>query len=166
MEIGELYGTYFGRIYAYAACRLRTAAEAEDVCAAVFQKALAGLAQYDPARGEPAQWLFGIARNEVNYALRRAGLLSFLPLDSFGDIFRGREPRPDETLERVGLNAALAAALSELDQKERDLIALKFYSGLNNREIAAMTGLSESNVGTLLYRCMGKLRARLAGEEI
>ena len=59
----------------------------------------------------------------------------------------------------------LAAALRRLDERERDLIGLKFYSELNNREIAKVTGLSESNVGTVLYRCMAKLRKELAGEE-
>ena len=36
--------------------------------------------------------------------------------------------------------------------------ALKYGSGLNNREIATLTSLSESNVGTILHRIIQKLR--------
>ena len=162
MDFAELYEKHFDKVYAYARCRLGTDAAAEDACSAVFGKTLEALGQYDPARGEPVQWLFGIARNEVNYALRRASIVSFLPLDLFGDIFRDKSG--DGRAETDEAVRELNAALAGLDGKERDLIALKFYSEMNKREIAAMTGLSESNVGTILYRCMAKLRKKLAGE--
>jgi len=162
MDFSELYEKNFDKIYAYARCRLGTDVAAEDVCSAVFGKAFEYFSRYDPARGEPAQWLFGIARNEVNYHLRRSTILNFLPLDLFGDIFSEKlHDQGDASGENV---RELCAALKELDSKEQDLIALKLYSEFNNRQIAAMTGLSESNVGTILYRCMDKLRRKLAAE--
>jgi RNA polymerase sigma factor (sigma-70 family) len=161
MEFAEIYDQYFDRIYAYVRCRVATGAEAEDICSAAFGKALENFAQYDPARGEPVQWLFGIARNEVNYHLRRSALISFLPLDLFGDIFKDRATPVGGDAEET---RELSLALEELESKERDLVSLKFYSELNNREIARLTGLSESNVGTILYRCMAKLRKKLAPE--
>ncbi len=48
----------------------------------------------------------------------------------------------DSDLLRLG---RLTARLSE---REQELIALKYGAALNNREIARLTGLSESNVGT------------------
>ncbi|OGS10463.1 MAG: hypothetical protein A2234_00710 [Elusimicrobia bacterium RIFOXYA2_FULL_58_8] len=166
MDFAGIYEEFFRRIYAYINCRVGLQAAAEDLSSLVFQKALARFAQYDPARGSHAQWLFGIARNEVNYHLRKAAILKFIPLDLFGDIFpadAAAGPGPAETEAR---SAALAAALAELAPKERDLISLKFYSEMNNREIARLTGLGESNVGTILYRCMAKLRKRLTGVNI
>jgi len=160
MEFAEIYDKHFDRIYAYVRCRVASGAVAEDICSAAFGKAFENFSQYDPARGEPVQWLFGIARNEVNRHLRRSAIVSFIPLDLFGDIFGDRAAAgPD-----AGETGELYAALEELEPKERDLISLKFYSGLNNREIAGLTGLSESNVGTILYRCMAKLRKKLAAE--
>ncbi|HCC46968.1 MAG TPA: RNA polymerase subunit sigma-24 [Elusimicrobia bacterium] len=161
MDFAAAYEAYFARIYSYIRCRAGGAAAAEDLAAEVFRKALENFAQYDPARGNLAQWLFGIARNEVNYYFRRAALLRFLPLDLFGDTL-AKERAPEAP---GGGADGLAAALRRLDERERDLIGLKFYSELNNREIAKVTGLSESNVGTVLYRCMAKLRKELAGEE-
>ena len=48
--------------------------------------------------------------------------------------------------------------LAELPDRERELLALKYGSGLTNREIAGLTGVSESNIGTILYRTLRRLR--------
>ena len=50
------------------------------------------------------------------------------------------------------------AAMTTLDGKERDLIALKFSGGLSNAEIARVLGMSETNAGTRLHRALTKLR--------
>ena len=49
----------------------------------------------------------------------------------------------------------------ELPERERDLIALKYGAGLTNREISKITKLSESNVGSILFRTVNKIQARL-----
>jgi RNA polymerase sigma-70 factor (ECF subfamily) len=54
--------------------------------------------------------------------------------------------------------AALASAVVELSPRERELVALKFFAGLSNKEIAAVIGVSESNAGTRLHRVITKLR--------
>ncbi|MDO8805536.1 MAG: sigma-70 family RNA polymerase sigma factor [Elusimicrobiota bacterium] len=164
MEFPEVYEEFFARIYSYIRCRIGADAAAEDISSAVFQKALARFEQYNPARGNMAQWLFGIARNEVNSCLRKAAILKFFPLDLFGDIFPGESGRDPGTGDTGGDIAELVSALGMLEPRERDMITLKFYSEMTNREIAAVTGLSESNVGTILYRCMAKLRKQLTGE--
>ena len=48
--------------------------------------------------------------------------------------------------------------LGGLEPRERELIALKFFAGLSNRELARVLGVSESNAGTLLHRAVTKLR--------
>ncbi|NOK64073.1 MAG: sigma-70 family RNA polymerase sigma factor [Chloroflexi bacterium AL-W] len=52
----------------------------------------------------------------------------------------------------------LAALLDYLTDRERELIAFKYGSGLNNRQIARLTEMSESNVGTIIHRTVQKLR--------
>ncbi|MFQ6101807.1 MAG: RNA polymerase sigma factor [Anaerolineae bacterium] len=51
--------------------------------------------------------------------------------------------------------------MARLSDRERDLIGLKFAAGLPNRRIAELTGLSENNVGVILYRAVRRLRAEL-----
>jgi RNA polymerase sigma factor (sigma-70 family) len=50
------------------------------------------------------------------------------------------------------------AALQHLDARDRELIALKFYAGLSNPELARVLRVSESNAGTMLHRAVTKLR--------
>jgi RNA polymerase sigma-70 factor (ECF subfamily) len=49
--------------------------------------------------------------------------------------------------------------MGELTARERELVALKFFAGLANAEIATVIGTSESNAGTRLHRVLEKLRS-------
>ena len=55
----------------------------------------------------------------------------------------------------------LSALLARLAERERELVALKFGAGLTNRAIARISGLTESNVSTILHRLTTQLRAQL-----
>jgi RNA polymerase sigma-70 factor (ECF subfamily) len=58
----------------------------------------------------------------------------------------------------------LAALLATLPPRERELIAMKYGADMTNRAIARATGLSESNVGTILHRTVESLRGRWRSE--
>jgi RNA polymerase sigma-70 factor (ECF subfamily) len=68
---------------------------------------------------------------------------------------------PPEAAQSREADALLQNALKSLSGREKDLISLKFYSAMNNRQIAAVSGLSESNVGTILNRATMKLKTML-----
>ena len=55
--------------------------------------------------------------------------------------------------------------MRRLSRRERDIIALKFGSGLTNRAIGPIMGVSESNVAVIVYRSLRKLQAALEGEQ-
>ncbi|MDF2925688.1 MAG: subfamily polymerase sigma-24 subunit [Paenibacillaceae bacterium] len=56
---------------------------------------------------------------------------------------------------------SLSRALAALAERERNIIALKFGAGLKNTEIARVTGVTEDNVGVILYRTLKKLKKEL-----
>jgi RNA polymerase sigma-70 factor (ECF subfamily) len=49
---------------------------------------------------------------------------------------------------------------AHLSDRAQELIALKYGAAFSNRMIARITGLSESNVGTVLQRTVEKLRSQ------
>ena len=154
LAFDRLYRSSRDDVYAYVAGLLRDATAAEEVTAAAFERAYRKRNRFDPQRGEPRAWLFGIARNAALDELRRRGRqaeLSAEPAD-----LEGRDP--DEGTERSERRLAVSAALERLEPHERELIALKFFAGLSNAEIAAVLGVSESNAGTKLHRAVTKLR--------
>ena len=65
---------------------------------------------------------------------------------------------PLKNLEQDTFRRDLTNAFGKLSARERDILALKFYSGLNNRQIAQVSQLSESNVGTIINRAVTKMR--------
>ncbi|MDR0952930.1 MAG: RNA polymerase sigma factor [Elusimicrobiota bacterium] len=164
MNFEELYEKYFNRIFAYVKIRIYDNDFAQDVCGVIWQRALDKIKYYDATKGTPEQWLFTIARNEIVNHMRYKKLKSFVMLDFLEDIFESAEPGPQEEAQNKEDISALERALSSLSVRERDLISLKFYSAMNNRQIAAVAGLSQSNVGTILNRAKEKLKTLLEGK--
>ena len=154
LAFDRLYRSSRDDVYAYVASLLRDAAAAEEVTATAFERAYRKRSRFDPRRGEPRAWLFGIARNAALDELRRRGRQAELTAEP-ADLERAR---PDESAEERERRLAVSAALAMLEPRERELIALKFFAGLSNGEIAAVIGASESNAGTKLHRAVTKLR--------
>ena len=141
-------------VFAYVSGLLRDRSAAEDVTAQAFERAYRRRGSFDPRRGTRRAWLFGIARNAALDELRRRQRTAELAADP-EDL---DAPSPHESAEVAVRRAALRQAMKALDARERELIALKFFAGLDNAEIAAVIGVSESNAGTKLHRTMIKLR--------
>jgi RNA polymerase sigma factor (sigma-70 family) len=158
-----LYDHYFSRVFTYFRYRCPDLQTCDDLTAQTFEQALTHLDDYDAKRGPFAAWLFGIARNAANLYFRRRLHFQWLALDKLINL-SGHEPLPEEQVIQNAEELQLIAALSHLPDRQRDLLALKFSGGLNNREIAALMGLSEQNVAVILHRSIHILRQQLSDE--
>ena len=116
---------------------------------------------FDESKGNIEQWLFTIARNQVNSHFRLYYIKNFFSMTDKEEVFSSKEKQPLDKLDEAEELKQLNAALEALNKKERDLISLKFFSSLNNREIAKITSLSESNVGTIINRAVNKIKTIL-----
>jgi RNA polymerase sigma factor (sigma-70 family) len=150
----QLYRESFDGVYALAAGVLRDRSAAEDATSAAFERAFRERGRFDSRRGTPRAWVFGIARNTIVEEWRRRERRR-------SKIAEGIDP---ESLHRTGhggedeRSRVVAGAVEGLCARDRELIALKYYAGLSNIEIAQVLGISETNVGTRLHRVMLKLR--------
>ena len=159
LAFDALYKASRDDVYAYVASLVRDRAAAEDVTATAFERAYRKRSRFDPQRGEPRAWLFGIARNAALDELRRRGRQAELTVEP-ADLAQVATEESAAASER---RLAVSAALAGLEPQERELVALKFFSGLSNAEIAAVAGVTESNAGTRLHRAMTKLREACDG---
>jgi RNA polymerase sigma-70 factor (ECF subfamily) len=143
------------RVYNYFRYRVPGNAVAEDLTSETFEKAWRARGRYREERGSVSGWLYAIARNVAIDHFRRSRQV--VPLDEAP--LRSNDRDPEQlALERAN-RERLRELLEALPQRERELIALKYGAQANNREIARVTGLSESNVGTILHRTVSSLRA-------
>jgi RNA polymerase sigma-70 factor, ECF subfamily len=154
LDFDALYRAARDDVYAYVATLLRDRSAAEDVTAAAFERAYRKQRTYKAGRGSERAWLFGIARNAALDELRRRRRTAALTADP-ADL---EAAAPDDAADTAVRRAAVRAALTRLEPRERELVALKFHAGLANAEIAAVLGVSVSNAGTQLHRAMTKLR--------
>src|SRR5512134_1365094 len=144
-----LYRHYFPRVFAYAAYRVETRQEAEDVTAEVFLKMVQGLAAFEyRGEGSLAAWVFRIAHSAVGqyYRGQRAELVS---LDDLPDI-RSEDATPEEALVNKERFRRLREHIATLPPRQQEVVTLKFAAGLRNKEIAAALGLDERTVAAHL----------------
>jgi RNA polymerase sigma-70 factor (ECF subfamily) len=137
---------------------------AEELVQRTVFNAVRGRAGYEPSKGSPEEWMWGIARNVVRLEIRkRAGRPG---ID--GDISSyvqtiDTEPLPDEILERKETAGIVRAALNRLETKEQKVLRDKYIEGLSANQIARQMKISEKAVHSLLYRARISLREQLRG---
>lgn len=151
------YDAHVGDVYAYLGYRTGSAEDAEDLTQITFERALAGWAGFDPTRGSVRAWLLGIARNAlIDHQRRLARRPDLVPrseaLDAHAAI--------DDAAE-LGISPELEQALAGLDERARELIALRYGGDLSGAEIAELTGLSLANVQQILSRSLRRLREEI-----
>lgn len=115
--------------------------------------------------GAELPWAYGVARhcvaNQQRSAVRRHRLWQRAASDAAAGalVDPGRAPSDDD------LDADVAAALDELGDRDRELVLLWAWEGLQPREIAVVLGTSANAVSLRLSRARRRLRTRLRGRQ-
>jgi RNA polymerase sigma-70 factor (ECF subfamily) len=156
VDWNAVYADQLPRVYNYFRFRVSRQADVEDLTARTLEKAWKARDQYRRDLAGFSTWLFGIARNVATDYLR--AMRVHLPLDAARDV--AAASTPEEEAARGSDIARLALLTAHLPDRQRELLALKYGAAINNRLIARVTGLSESNVGTILQRTVEKLRSQ------
>ena len=151
-DIETLYSQYSGKVMGYIHARIRNRADAEDLCADVFEKVQRKLAEFDPARASVSTWIFTITRNTVIDYYRRSKPTEELD-ENLSDSLE-----IDESLLNTETLSELAGALRALPEEMRDLIVLRYYDGKPLTEVAEIMGLSYGAVKLRHQSALAKLR--------
>jgi RNA polymerase sigma-70 factor (ECF subfamily) len=144
------------RVYSYVAYRIGDGPEAQDVTSETFERALRGRETYDPSKGRPEAWLIGIARRCVSDAVAAR-----LPTVADPPEVASGADLEDESVRRL----TLAAAIAMLDEREQDLVALRYGADLTARRIGDVLGLQTNAVEVALHRALARLRELLEAQD-
>ncbi len=136
-------------VYAYVAYRVPNPSDAEEITSAVFERAIRYRKTYDASKGSPIAWLIGIARTQIAEQQSRRHHTELELTEAVDDA-----DLEASSLERLTLHDAVRS----LDDRSRELIALRYGIGLSTREIAAEMGLEENAVNVALHRARERLR--------
>lgn len=139
----------------YAATILKDADLARDVVQDTFLR----LCQQDIAkvRDNLKSWLFTVCRNRSLDLLRKDKHTQPLEEIRWKKV-AGPGLQPDEYSFQNERIARIMAYLHRLNEKQREVILLKFQQGLSYQEIHAITGLTTGNIGFLIHTGLKRLR--------
>ena len=150
----EVYDRLLPRIFHYFCYKTGNMDVAEDLTAITLEKAWTGRISFHSNQGKFESWVCGIARRTAIDYFREHKVE--VELDSV--VHHPDEVRLDEEIEEKLSFEQICQILQQFPEREREIISLKYGAELTNREIARVTGLSESNVGTILHRLVSDLR--------
>jgi len=105
-----------------------------------------------------AAWLFTVCRNVLTDHMRRQRIVQFGW--DFPDMEGDEAASPDHQLLRGEREEKLLEMVAALPERERELVRLKFQVGLSYKEIEAVTGISQGNIGYFLHRAVKELKDR------
>ena len=130
---------------------------AQDVMATLWHKSH----QFDPSRASAATWIFTIARN------RRIDMLRKQRRPEPEELPWGPEAEPDQedVLALQQETDKLAQAMSELPEKQRELIERAYFGDLSHSEIADETGLPLGTIKSRIRLALERLRHAMKGVE-
>jgi RNA polymerase sigma factor (sigma-70 family) len=166
--LATLYEHLSGQVYALALHITRQVASAEEVMQDTFWQIWRQAPRFDAQRGSAMAWVLTMARSR---ALDAARANARDPLQSrraavdenaeFGD---DAADDPLDLLHAVRRDSQLHSVLAALDPLRRQLIALAFYRGLTQDEIATQTGLPLGTVKSHFRRTLAALKTALGAE--
>ena len=136
------------RVYAYVAYRVGDGPDAEDLTSETFERAIRYRKSYDPKKGEPVAWLLGIAKRCID---GRGPMLELARETA-------DEPVPSDLEEDTIRRMTVARAVDVLDERDRELIALRYGADLTARQIAELLGARTNAIEVALHRALGRLR--------
>jgi len=148
----ELVKMYSERIYKLVYSRIGDYHDTMDVVQEIFYRAYRG---YSSFRGEahPFTWLYRIALNTTNRYLSKLGRRKEVSLER--DFVHMDDPQERVELDEEKMK--LRKMLTKLNDEHRTILFLRYYEGLDYKEIADILGIPMGTVRSRLSRARATL---------
>ena len=156
-----LYEDAYTRVGQYFFVRTGNRHEAEDLTSETFTRAFKAIDSYEE-RGLPMEaWLFKIARNLITDYIRKSQKIKMVrikdePLSDSTD--------PEEVAETDLKISRLEKALKCISPDQREVIALRFFSGLSSIECAEVLGRKPGAIREMQRMAVKSLRKQMNAE--
>lgn len=147
----KVYELYHEKVLRYIRSKVNDQYLAEDLCSDVFVKIYEKADSFDESKASMSTWVFTIARNRLTDYYRTRRVFEEIP-ETYAD---------DSSVEDSICNAEtldmLADALESLDERERDIIILHYYSKETLKTIGEKMNISYAYVKVLHNKALSAL---------
>ncbi len=155
LEKEQLYKEYHKKVIGYLNMKVNDYQLAEDIASDVFLKVFEKLDSFDDSKASISTWIYTIARNTLTDYFRTRKVFEEVSEEIPEESCIEEDICNNEMLE------VLANALKKLEERERDIIVMRFYSGITLKEIAAKMNISYAYVKILQNKALDALRVYL-----
>lgn len=164
-DFADVYEEQLVGVWRYVRSRVSGYHEAQDVTGEVFTRAWRSWPGFDSQRGAVGAWLFRIAQRCVADWQRKT-LGEHVPTTVPWEVLEERQGNDGESPEIAVLQREvlrrLTVALAELNERERECVALRFAAGLKMAEVGQVLGVSTGAAKMIISRALSKLADNLA----
>jgi len=162
--LGELYDRWCKQAFSLARRVCADEGLAEDVVQEVFIAFWREPGRFDPTRGAFSSWLLTLVHHKAVDAVRRESAIRRRTVPAAED---GEEwsVAPGPGADQAALGAVVAGqvrdALGRLPDEQREALALAYYGGYTQREVATLTGVPLGTVKSRMFTGVQRLRSVL-----
>lgn len=169
---GRLYDEYYQPVFGFMYNRTGNSELAKDLTSETFFQALKNLHRYKPQKGKKFKsWLFAIAVAQVGNYFRSRSKLFEITTEEAPEIVARDEFRPDIAY-RIGEDEEdlktqielLRKVMKQLNQKQQNILSLRFFSHMTVPEIANVMKMKEGTVKSHIHRSIKKLQGLMIKE--
>lgn len=154
-HFAELYDRYFQRIYNFVYARIRNHVECEEIVQETFIAVFRSFENYR-AQSSLLSWIYGIAKNTTNNALRRARTqnerIDLVEESELGPASSLGVHSPDQLLDLHRFGDELSERLDQVADWQAEIFAMRHLENLSIPEISKRTKRSSDAVRSSLYR--------------
>jgi len=152
-----LYQRYLPRIYGYISWRIGVRSDVEDLVSDIFTKTLDKLDTFQWRKNATfSSWIFRIAHNAVIDYYRTRDKAALIDIDDMPEI-QADALLPSESLERRELFKIFYQMIQELPARQAEIITMRFFGEMKNKEIAKVLNVKEKSVSSSLFHGLKKL---------
>jgi RNA polymerase sigma-70 factor (ECF subfamily) len=155
----EIYRRFARPILALARRRLADPGRAEDATQETFASVWRSAASFRPERGTGSAWLFAVARNSITDRARQRteATIEEAPEQA------SDEPDPSDVAQADWLAWEVHTALERLPERELEVLALAYFAGLSQTEIAERLDVPLGTVKTRTRSGLSRMATMLEG---
>lgn len=158
----ELLNGLIPKLYKLFVARWPNRSLTEELVQKTVFDAVRGRLGYDPAKGGPEDWVFGIAYNNIRMELRKRASAPSVNGDA-AKYLQAMDTQllPDQALEQKEMALRVRAAIEKLADRERDVLKARYLEQIPISQIAAKMNVTEKAVYSLLYRAGVSFRRQI-----
>lgn len=163
-NFSPLYREYHPKIHRFLKSRVNNSTEiADDLTSKTFEKAIKNIKSFRWQGISFSAWIYKIAHNTLIDYYRYQNKIKNKTTQIHQNI-PDKSKSPEKVSQEIESASKIKTVIETLDLREQKIIQMKFYEGYQNKAIAKRLGISETNVGTILFRATRKLRERFLND--